>query len=396
VFASDLRISLDRAQVLITTAQLVGAQRAVQIARTMLSDAALAATVPLLQPIALTRETRNALRRNGELLETVRDQIRGQTQFDVVQTTRVERFRPRVVASFVAAIVAAYLIIAQLGSIDLGSAFATTRWRWVPLVLIASIGTYLAAALSLTGYVKEKLSFARTVMVQFAASFVGFVTPPSVGGLAINIRYLRAARLTPTAAATSVGMSQVINALSHAVLLISFATATGVSSDKSLPIPGWAFVAVGALAVLALVVLAVPGPRRWALSRVLPPLREAIPRLLDLASSPRKLGEALTGVLLLNGFYIAALWFAVRAYGGGLDIPAVAVVYLAGAAVASAAPTPGGLGAVEIALSTGLAAASMPSAAAVSAVLLFRVATFWLPVPAGWVALHVLQRRSAL
>ena len=59
-------------------------------------------------------------------------------------------------------------------------------------------------------------------------------------------------------------------------------------------------------------------------------------------------------------------------------------------------PTPGGLGAVEAALSAGLTAAGLPGAAAVSAVLLFRLLTFWLPVPAGWGALSYLQRHGAL
>jgi uncharacterized protein (TIRG00374 family) len=109
-----------------------------------------------------------------------------------------------------------------------------------------------------------------------------------------------------------------------------------------------------------------------------------------------KLTEALGGSLLLNAGYIAALWFSVRAFAGDPTLTAVAVVYLAGAAVASVAPTPGGLGAVEVALSTGLTAAGMPGASAVSAVLLFRIATYWLPVPAGWLAMHALQRRRAL
>jgi uncharacterized membrane protein YbhN (UPF0104 family) len=51
---------------------------------------------------------------------------------------------------------------------------------------------------------------------------------------------------------------------------------------------------------------------------------------------------------------------------------------------------------VEVALSTGLAAAGMASAAAVSAVLLFRLATFWLPVPVGWIAFQWLQHRDAI
>lgn len=394
--ASDLRIAVDRAQVLVTTAQLVGAQRAVEIAATMLDDGELAATLPLLQPIALSRETRNALKRDAELLEQVRDRIHDRTHVAIPEATRVERFRPRTVLSIVAIIVAGYLLVGQLGSVDLGTVFSGAQWGWVPLILLASAVTYLAAALSLTGYVRERLSFNRTVLVQVAASFVGFVTPPSVGGLAVNLRYLRQAKISATNAAASVGMSQGINALSHAGLLIVVAAATGASARTELPIPGWAFLALGMATAVVLILLALPSPRRWVLARVVPPLREAGPRLLSLVSNPLKLTEAIGGALLLNVAYIAALWFSVAAFGGGVTLSAVAVVYLAGAAVASAAPTPGGLGAVEIALSTGLTASGMGSAAAVSSVLLFRVATFWAPVPLGWVALHVLQRKGVL
>ncbi len=396
-FASELRISLDRAQLLITASQLAGAERAVRSARTSLSDDELAATLPLLQPIALIRETRQAIRRNPALLDSLREEVQDQIhQQDLPELVRVERVRPRTIISVVAVIVAAYLIVGQLGSVNLGTVFRSARWQWLPLVLLASAGTYFAAALSLTGYVREKLSFTHTVLAQLAASFAGFLTPPSVGGLAVNIRYLRKAKVSITGAATSVGMSQVVNAVAHVVLLIGFAAATGATADHSLPIPGWAFVAFGAAAALVLVVLAIPSARRWLVARVLPPLREALPRLLNLLTSPTKLAESVGGSLLLNGCYIAALWFAVRAFDGNVTLAQVAVVYLAGAAVGSVAPTPGGLGAVELAMSTGLAAVGMSSAAAISAVLLFRLATFWLPVPIGWVALHILQRQDAL
>ena len=58
--------------------------------------------------------------------------------------------------------------------------------------------------------------------------------------------------------------------------------------------------------------------------------------------------------------------------------------------------TPGGLGAVEAALTAGLTAAGVPGAAAASAVLLFRLLTFWLPIPFGWGALKYLERQQAL
>jgi uncharacterized protein (TIRG00374 family) len=74
----------------------------------------------------------------------------------------------------------------------------------------------------------------------------------------------------------------------------------------------------------------------------------------------------------------------------------VAVVYLAGSAIGNAAPTPGGLGAVEAALAAGLTAAGLAGDVAVSAVLLYRLATFWLPVAPGYMAFGWLQRRHAL
>jgi hypothetical protein len=44
----------------------------------------------------------------------------------------------------------------------------------------------------------------------------------------------------------------------------------------------------------------------------------------------------------------------------------------------------------------GLTAAGVPGAAAASAVLLFRLLTFWLPVPFGWGALRYLERQQAV
>jgi len=396
MFAGDLRVTLDRVQLLITTAQLAGPERAVGAARRQLTDDELAGVVPLLQPIALPSATRRAVKQHTGLLEALRSEIERQTEVRPPALVDVERFRPRAVLSIVAVLVAGYLIVGQLTSVDLATVFAHAAWQWVPLVVLASALTYVAAALSLTGYVKEKLSFSRTVLTQLAASFAGFVTPPAVGGLAINARYLQRAGVPAPGIATGLGLSQAVNAASHVLLLIAFAAATGLSADKGLPVPGWAFAVLAAVAVLLLLALAIPVVRHWFAARALPPLRQALSRLLDLLTTPSKLAQALLGTLALNGAYIAALWFSVRAFDDSLGIAAAAVVYLAGAAVGSVAPTPGGLGAVEVALSTGLVAVGVPSTAAVSGVLLFRLATFWLPVPLGWIALHRLRRRDAV
>ncbi len=72
------------------------------------------------------------------------------------------------------------------------------------------------------------------------------------------------------------------------------------------------------------------------------------------------------------------------------------MVYLAASTLGSAAPIPGGLGAVETALVAGLTATGVPITAAITAVLAFRTATFWLPAPLGWGAFLALQRTGRI
>jgi glycosyltransferase 2 family protein len=82
----------------------------------------------------------------------------------------------------------------------------------------------------------------------------------------------------------------------------------------------------------------------------------------------------------------------VQAFGGGPGIAAIGAVYMGASAIAAASPTPGGLGAIEAALIAGLTGIGMSPGPAVSAVLTYRLATYWLPVLPGWISLSLLQR----
>jgi uncharacterized membrane protein YbhN (UPF0104 family) len=237
----------------------------------------------------------------------------------------------------------------------------------------------------------------QTFLTQVACSFVTLVTPAAVGGVALNLRYLRKRNLTSADAVASIGVSQVIAFTLHLTLLVIFIAVAGSSHDTSLHRPpDWTYIALAVLVSVALVVLAIPAGRRLLLSRLTSTVSQVIPRLLDLVQQPAKLAEGIGGTLVVDAAYIGCLAVSVRAFGGSLSLAAVAVVYLTGSAIGSAVPTPGGIGAVEAALAAGLTAAGMHGATAFSAVLLFRAVTFWLPVPVGWAALGYLQRRDVL
>ena len=80
------------------------------------------------------------------------------------------------------------------------------------------------------------------------------------------------------------------------------------------------------------------------------------------------------------------------AFDGDLSFAQVGAVYLGASIIAAAAPTPGGLGAMEAALVAGFTAIGVDSGIAVAAVLSYRLATYWLPILPGWLCFRTLQR----
>lgn len=396
VAASDLQIRLDLVQLLAELAMVVGPERAARTASERLGAAELASMVPLLQPVALRRSTRIAIREHKDVLPALRKQLLGTTPDSDVAPVQLQRVRLRTVITLVAGAVAAYLLIGQLSRVSLETVLKNSDWRWGVLIILLSALTYAGATLELIGFVPERLDPVRTFLAQIAGSFVTLVTPAAVGGVALNIRYLRKAGVSPADAGSSVGVSQVIAFGLHLIMLVIFVTLTRTVSKGSLRPPDWVWFAIAALAVVVLVATAIPPSRRLLRSRLAPALGQIIPRLLDIAQRPAKLAQGIGGALLVTAAYIFCLDASVLALGGSAALASVAVVYLTGSAIGSAVPTPGGIGAVEAALSAGLTAAGLPGAKAVSAVLLFRLATFWLPVPIGWAALTYLQRKDAL
>jgi len=393
VAATDLQLRLDVAQLMAELALLVGPDRTARLAAKTVGADELVAVVPLLQPVVLYRSTRVAVRRRRDVLPALRKQLLDVAPGEDAPPVRLERVRPRSVVTLIASLVAGYLLLGQLGRVSLLSTLKAAEWRWAALALVLSAVTYLGAAWSLSGYVPGRLKFGPLVLAQLAGSFVTLVTPAAVGGAALNIRYLQRRKIPAAVAAASVGLSQVVAFVLHLLLLVVFAAITG-SQDHSLQPPTWVYFVIAALIIIVLTVVAIPAGRRLLRARLAPVLSQVVPRLLAVMQQPRKLAEGIGGALLLTGAYIFCLDACIRALGGSIPLASIAVVYLTGAALGSAVPTPGGLGAVEAALSAGLTAAGLPGTISVSAVLLFRTLTFWLPVPVGWGAFNYLERHQ--
>jgi uncharacterized membrane protein YbhN (UPF0104 family) len=396
VVASDLQIRLDQAQLIAELALFAGPEKSAAVAVEKVGGSELVAVLPLLQPVALARSTRKEVRGRRDVLPAVRKALLAAVPSGEVTPVQLARIRPRTLVTLVASFAAIYLLAGELARGSLGSVLRTADWRWGAVALALSAATYAAAALSLSGFVVERLNFVRTLLVQLAGSFVTLVAPAAVGGATLNVRYLERRKIPAPVAVASIAVSQVVAFVLHILLLVVFAAIAGTGATSPIKPPTWAYYVVAGLIVLAGVVLAVPAGRRMVRARLSPTFGQVLPRLLEVAQHPRKLVQVIGGALLLSLAYILCLSACVAAFGRSVPFAKIGFVYLTGSAIGSIIPTPGGLGAVEAALTAGLPAAGVPGAVAVSAVLLFRLLTFWLPVPFGWAALEFLERRQDL
>ncbi|MER8008917.1 lysylphosphatidylglycerol synthase domain-containing protein [Streptomyces sp. NPDC094149] len=337
--------------------------------------------------------------REEDLLTQIRHQVLLIRPQAPVEPARLERVRPRTLISFIAGAIGAYFLLTQLTHIEFGPLIENAQWGWVVAALAFSAASYFAAAMALLGFVPERVPFLRTVAAQVAGSFVKIVAPAAVGGVALNTRFLQRAGVRPGLAVASVGASQLFGLGCHILMLLSFGYLTGTEKTPSLSPSRTVIAGLLTVAVLVLVVTSVPFLRKFVVTRVRSLFAGVVPRMLDVLQRPQKLVTGIGGMLLLTACFVMCLDASIRAFGQqgtSLSIASVAVVFLAGNALGSAAPTPGGVGAVEATLTVGLIAVGLPKEVAAPAVLLFRLLTLWLPVLPGWLAFNQLSRKQAL
>ncbi|MFI5568741.1 lysylphosphatidylglycerol synthase domain-containing protein [Streptomyces sp. NPDC051740] len=460
IAAGDLLLRMDTSQLLVTLGLRVGAERAVVSALSVLGPDTVADCLPMLQPIALSRSTRGTLRqlareraqrereavleayrqskparaehgahqvvldkpdkkavraeqraekravdeameeaREEDLLTQIRHEVLRIRPQAPVEPARLERVRPRTLISFIAGAIGAYFLLTQLTHIEFGPLIENAEWGWVVAAVLFSAASYVAAAMALLGFVPERVPFVRTVAAQVAGSFVKIVAPAAVGGVALNTRFLQRAGVRPGLAVASVGASQLFGLGCHILMLLAFGYLTGTEKTPSLSPSRTVIGGLLTVAVLVLVVTSVPFLRKFVVTRVRSLFAGVVPRMLDVLQRPQKLITGIGGMLLLTACFVMCLDASIRAFGDettSVSIASVAVVFLAGNALGSAAPTPGGVGAVEATLTVGLIAVGLPKEVAAPAVLLFRLLTLWLPVLPGWLAFNHLTRKAAL
>jgi uncharacterized membrane protein YbhN (UPF0104 family) len=297
----------------------------------------------------------------------------------------------------VVTVIAVVVLGRRLAAADLGHRLQSAHLGWVAVAVGLSLLPIVGSTLSLVALTPGRLPYRRTLAVQLATSFVNLVTPASAGGFALNMRYLHRRGIPLAVAVAAVGLVQSTAVLVTAVLLVCLLLASGRQAHLGSHLP-WPIVlaAVGLLAVIAVTVLAWPWGRAWLSRTVLAPARAAWPPLRTMLSSPARVATAIGGHLIVTLGFAGTLAAAVCAFGGSASFVLLTLVVVGSSALAGAAPVPGGIGAAEAALLTGLVAVGVDASVGLSAALLYRLVTFWARVPVGWLALVLLRRRGAV
>lgn len=395
--ATDRRLGQDVVEILVSLTCLVGPARALAGAREAVGVEGLATALPLMQPLALSAATRRELRAHRHRLEEVREAAAKLIGTGLPPLEPLARTRAGTVFTLLGAALAIHLLLPQVGELQQTiGLLRSARWAWLVVALLASVLTYVMAAVALSGAVGQTLAFGRTLAVQLASSFAGRLVPGGFGTMGTNTRYLQRAGLggrhAVGAAAVTTAAGAFVHVLGLAISIVFFGAAGDLPEHNPLP-HGWELLVavVGVLTILGIVLWSPLGRRR-----VVDPAREAVRALVNVLERPGQATRLLGGSAGITAAYALTLAASLQAFGAHAPLAGVITVYLVGASVGSVSPTPGGLGAVEAALVAGLTAIGVQASPAVAGVLAFRLLTFWLPIPPAMFVFRQLRRRQVL
>jgi pimeloyl-ACP methyl ester carboxylesterase/uncharacterized membrane protein YbhN (UPF0104 family) len=316
--------------------------------------------------------------------------------------------------------VAAVGVAAVIERASITASFAVLghlHWLWLPVAIAAEAASMAAFAFMLRRLLATggaRVGVRSILATSFAANALSVSIPVAGPELATAFTFRRFTRQGADAplAGWSLLAGGVVSLVAGALIVVGGGLASGNGLVTGFAVPG------GVLAAAALLGLGsaarrpqlrhgLERPATWALRHVARLLRRPAEdpgaiigawaeRLGSLQLAPSG-WLTVTGLGLVNWLADAAvLVVSIRAAGGPVPWNDFLLVYGAGVAAQSLNITPGGLGVAEGTLSLALVATGLRASQALAAVLLYRLASFWLVAFAGWLVLWFLRRRQAV
>jgi uncharacterized membrane protein YbhN (UPF0104 family) len=394
----------DEVQLLVSTVLLAGEVAAFAAAREALGTDGLATLLPYLQRPALTPKQRVQLREAGLDVDELRGRAAAVAETEAPALQQLRRLSLAGVAGVALPGVAALALLSAAGGFEadeLLDALRDAAWLIVLAGLVVAQLPRLSQAVSTMGAAPVLLPLGPVYVLQLAVSYVNLAVPTAAGRIAINVRFFQRHGVAPSSAVAAGALDGVCGFVVQAGVLACLLLFSSASLD--LELDGGATAAAGRILLLVIVlaggsvaaVLAVARWRRFALRWARRLGAEALAAVRGLRST-RRLAMLLGGNLATEVLFAAALGTFLLAVGHPVGIGALLVVNVSAALLSGLMPVPGGIGVAEGALTYGLVNVGVPDESAFTAVILYRLATFYLPPIWGFLAFRWLQRNEHL
>jgi putative heme transporter len=323
----------------------------------------------------------------------------------------------RIVVYAALAYLAVELVIANSAELSGAASYLDhVHWDWIAAAAAAEIASYLAFTqlqrrLLLAGGVHTRMVPMTAITLAGNAMNTSL---PGGGAFATVFAYRQFRRRGADEALTTwtIVAFTLLTALTLSLMSVAGLWVAGEDG----PVAGlWPVIPL-LLAVPVVLVVLLLRPR-WIAAVIVPPLRwlhrvTSLPRV-DPVPVVRRLVHRLEAVTPRFADWVAGLGWALanwltdclclilafEAVGATVPWRGLLVAYGAAQVATNLPITPGGLGVVEGSLTIALVAYGGSTAGSVAAVLLYRIMSFWVPMPLGWLAwvgLRVEARRNPL
>jgi uncharacterized protein (TIRG00374 family) len=390
-------LAIDLAELLVSSALLVGDARAISSALAAVGHEAVRSALPFVQHAALSPWLRDAVHGAGADVDRLRRRAADATGGEVAEVAQLRRIRPRDVVIMLLTVVAAVTLLSQLADIGLDTIveeLAGASLGWVLFGLVLAQLALLCDALATIAAVGTPLPLGPTTVLQSAIKFINLSVPSVAGKFALTVRYLQRQGVASSVAATQGAIDGFAGFLVQAAVLVVVLPMIDLdvdwgSFDASALV--WIGIAMIAVAVLGLLIAAlVPSLR----ARLAPPLHAALANVRALVSSPPRLVKLVLANLGSQIVYALVLGTALRSLSADASLADLLFVNTAVSLFSGLVPIPGGIGVAEAGLTAGLVDVGIPEETALAAALIHRLLTYYLPPVWGFWALRWLGRHG--
>ena len=407
VTSGDNERQTDRAQLLATTATVVGTERALGAAKTAIGTDEVAELLPYLQQAAFDGTLRRALKASNIDVDDLRSDAAAATGAAKPDLVKLRRVTWGTVIQLGLLAFAGAAVLSFVGGVDFGELredLSEASWTWVIVAGVVAQLPRISQAISTMGAIPVRLPFGPVYALQLATSYMNLALPSSIGRMAVSIRFFQRHGVAPAIAVTSGVLDSLTNSVIQVMLLISlliFSSATlnlDLNGPSTSDLTHLLILLVGILVVVVIAVLVLPWGRRLIAS-----VRERIghwwPQVKSTFTALRgshKLAQLLLGNVATEVLFATALGLFARALGYPISLADLLVINTSVSLFATFIPVPGGIGVVEGGLLVGLTSVGMPESTAFATVMLYRITTFYLPPIWGWFALNWLRKKRYL